>query len=588
MKVKSLHYIPMLPKADDKMIRKPAPLLTNNVLIRAMYNAVGKQPTADEIPDLRNSWAKIPANKQTVNLLGESLFWDTYLIMMASYGVEVVEALFQQRDAVVELCATPYYFGLVFDNSIIPSSPRWIVGAADNLLILALYLVSQISIHTQAIFKSQKYRLLLSCIIFGPFMLFEGWNFIQYESKRLELGLGLLFFTVGYPIISLIFVAFCFIIYSSAFLLVGGPSKMRTPFGSSEVGSATTLHDAIFKLCKAAVSDNGGHSFIKETMVIKAPSVTWVENPKNLNLLDSSMAILESTQASGISSSTSSSSSNSIYAQQHLGSKYISWLMRQPNYSTLSYIGSMLIFIIKLVKKIQLFLIYISQFLRRSARNSDKTSTRPDLQSGHVPFILEELEENESDEEEYNDHLDKNDAVDPETSDIDGWETESESESNDSAGPIDNGTFQEDFQELLLSGPDSLQTLLSAESPRRDILQKHLFNNSGRPLTRSQYTRLLENDRQESLKLIQNRWHDHNTSSLQNASDFDNDNEDGPDLPSSNLCVICISAPRQVVLFPCGCLLMCEPCRETLASQLFSGCVNCRRKVESYSHVVAE
>jgi hypothetical protein len=53
-------------------------------------------------------------------------------------------------------------------------------------------------------------------------------------------------------------------------------------------------------------------------------------------------------------------------------------------------------------------------------------------------------------------------------------------------------------------------------------------------------------------------------------------------------CVVCMSQPRDVIVWPCRCLLMCDDCRESLAARLPAkehACPNCRTKVEGYSRI---
>lgn len=50
-------------------------------------------------------------------------------------------------------------------------------------------------------------------------------------------------------------------------------------------------------------------------------------------------------------------------------------------------------------------------------------------------------------------------------------------------------------------------------------------------------------------------------------------------------CVVCQSAPRTVLSFPCRCLSLCEECRVSLAMNNFSTCVCCRQDVASFSRL---
>ena len=48
-------------------------------------------------------------------------------------------------------------------------------------------------------------------------------------------------------------------------------------------------------------------------------------------------------------------------------------------------------------------------------------------------------------------------------------------------------------------------------------------------------------------------------------------------------CVVCQMAPRSVLVWPCGCLSLCDECRVGLASKNYTACVCCRTPVVAYS-----
>jgi hypothetical protein len=50
-------------------------------------------------------------------------------------------------------------------------------------------------------------------------------------------------------------------------------------------------------------------------------------------------------------------------------------------------------------------------------------------------------------------------------------------------------------------------------------------------------------------------------------------------------CVICQSAPRTILVWPCRCLALCEECRVSLAMKNFGNCVCCRRDVVGFSRI---
>jgi hypothetical protein len=54
---------------------------------------------------------------------------------------------------------------------------------------------------------------------------------------------------------------------------------------------------------------------------------------------------------------------------------------------------------------------------------------------------------------------------------------------------------------------------------------------------------------------------------------------------SGPTCVICQCSPRTVLLWPCGCLSLCDECRVALAAKNYTACVCCRTNVVSYSRL---
>lgn len=63
------------------------------------------------------------------------------------------------------------------------------------------------------------------------------------------------------------------------------------------------------------------------------------------------------------------------------------------------------------------------------------------------------------------------------------------------------------------------------------------------------------------------------------AGDASGVGENGPQ------CVVCQSAPRSIIVWPCRCLCLCDDCRVTLAMNNFDKCVCCRRDVGSFSRI---
>lgn len=65
----------------------------------------------------------------------------------------------------------------------------------------------------------------------------------------------------------------------------------------------------------------------------------------------------------------------------------------------------------------------------------------------------------------------------------------------------------------------------------------------------------------------------------------DDEEEDEDDGRGGPLCVVCYSAPRTIIVWPCRCLSLCEDCRVCLAMKNFANCVTCRQKSEGFSRI---
>ncbi|KAK4544849.1 hypothetical protein LTR36_003753 [Oleoguttula mirabilis] len=50
-------------------------------------------------------------------------------------------------------------------------------------------------------------------------------------------------------------------------------------------------------------------------------------------------------------------------------------------------------------------------------------------------------------------------------------------------------------------------------------------------------------------------------------------------------CVVCQSTPRTILVWPCGCLSMCDDCRVGLAARNYTKCICCRTDVAAYSRL---
>lgn len=97
-------------------------------------------------------------------------------------------------------------------------------------------------------------------------------------------------------------------------------------------------------------------------------------------------------------------------------------------------------------------------------------------------------------------------------------------------------------------------------------------------LTRQEESRLLE-------QIIISRRQSE-ASQAASLRDPDPETMEAPGMGSEGLrCVVCQSAARTVIVWPCRCLSLCDDCRVALAMNNFDRCVCCRREVNSFSRV---
>jgi hypothetical protein len=136
------------------------------------------------------------------------------------------------------------------------------------------------------------------------------------------------------------------------------------------------------------------------------------------------------------------------------------------------------------------------------------------------------------------------------------------------------------------------------------LLSRHL--QSSNIMTRSQYRRALEREEAKILTTSRYKMGDSVNMSAEeeeqlledvilsrrsatapqgasNAGSWDTGAEGmGSEGPQ---CVVCQMSPRTVLVWPCGCLSLCDDCRVGLASKNYTACVCCRTNVAAYSRL---
>lgn len=177
----------------------------------------------------------------------------------------------------------------------------------------------------------------------------------------------------------------------------------------------------------------------------------------------------------------------------------------------------------------------------------------------------------------------------------------------DSGLPMDNANTRE--SEMPAPSSDAVLDLLSLQSSKEaltlasfdhQILTYHLqhLQDPASRLTRSHFAKYYTDDLKLIDLLIEKRQelqlrrleqcksgictHDGGPDpTLQKMNDVNH--EDRAD--SLGVCVICHENSRQIILWPCRCLAICEKCRVTLSMHEFGTCVCCRSRVDGYSKV---
>lgn len=96
-----------------------------------------------------------------------------------------------------------------------------------------------------------------------------------------------------------------------------------------------------------------------------------------------------------------------------------------------------------------------------------------------------------------------------------------------------------------------------------------------RPLTSAEESEVLES-------LILNRRRKHAPPPRPSGTSGDTDADDEANRQAGPPCVVCQTAARTIIAWPCRCLCVCEDCRVSLALNNFGNCVTCRRSVQGF------
>lgn len=173
-----------------------------------------------------------------------------------------------------------------------------------------------------------------------------------------------------------------------------------------------------------------------------------------------------------------------------------------------------------------------------------------------------EISENESDDSDFIPSPSIHSSDDIDWKNNENIETCSQESSSDDNG--ENFYAEKTFSELFPS-LRSLAPFISPEHEESRILQSHMTSHM--VVTRSKYREILHSkhgsdDIKRLLETIKDR--------RQAMMELMNSSKD-KNILQTRTCVICCCSTRNIVLWPCRCLALCDDCRKTLAMRNFKG-----------------
>lgn len=156
--------------------------------------------------------------------------------------------------------------------------------------------------------------------------------------------------------------------------------------------------------------------------------------------------------------------------------------------------------------------------------------------------------------------------------------------SSESPGVMTRSRYRREIEaeraRILLAGRTPYPVQLPSQTHTPSLPAITLYNepkdNGPRPLTSAEESEVLE-----SLILSRRRTHPPPARAKigapdPGAGDGEESRQAGPP------CVVCQSAARTIIAWPCRCLCVCEDCRVSLALNNFGNCVTCRRSVQGF------
>ena len=141
---------------------------------------------------------------------------------------------------------------------------------------------------------------------------------------------------------------------------------------------------------------------------------------------------------------------------------------------------------------------------------------------------------------------------------------------------------KEDREEARMLGRHLQSSSVLTRSQYRKLLQTNDANLLASPRYRATRSGPLSADDEE--QVLEDFLHDRRNEAARSHAGTWGSGAEGMGAEGPQ-CVVCQVSPRTVLVWPCGCLSLCDECRVGLASKNYTTCVCCRTSVSAYSRL---
>ncbi|KTW28459.1 hypothetical protein T552_01720 [Pneumocystis carinii B80] len=483
------------------------------------------------------------------------ILWSTYKIICFTTFMNTFIASLQMRLPLNDHGMTIFEYAVSFTelNFSTPSTEMIVI----TFLSVFGILLSQFL----CLFNIERFKLISSTII--------GCSFLSYFSWSIYNGRGLHFSTtvcVSFiPHLITIFVIIISLMISLLVrLIVNHSSNLRTDIfnGTIFVGNnlGLDMSDDFFglllKFGMLALTSAQEAVFLNEAEEIKLVEKTWIEeSDEYLKLINTNG-----------------------FSKERKNIECKNGKQRDANRYRVSTWKPTIMLLTKTIQTVKALILWIIIVLKKGKTHlyEEHVQDNQDVNSLYNRFIQGyDMLEEESDDSDFIPSLSiySND-------DNEDWKNNESIEANlHESSSDDNDNYAERSFSELFPNLRSLAPFISPDHEESRILQSHMSSHT--VVTRSKYREILcssygSDDIKRLLETIKER--------RQSISKLGNNFGD-ENMVQIRRCVICCSSMRNIVLWPCRCLALCDDCRKTLAMRNFKECPCCRQSVISYSRI---